>query len=151
MKKQTIQNWAISLQSLGIVFVLLLSTAFVCSNGSESTSGENSIVSTTNSAALTEAIVKEIITTKEKRVNDEVLKPEVTFESVRIGKTRKANKADEYEGIPAGETVYPVRVKYNVTLQYSTGPETKNHHYDWDFFKDEHGEWATLGKGPVRQ
>ncbi len=148
MKKQTTQNWAVSLQLLGIVFVLLFNTAFVC-GGNESNLVTDLPASTTNSETLTEVIVKEIITAKVIRTNKD-FETEITFESVRIGKTRTANKADENQGIPAGETVYPVRVKYTVVLQTSTGPQTTNHHYDWDFFKDSFGEWASLGKGPVR-
>ena len=104
---------------------------------------------TSSNSALTQAVVEEIITGRQKKLYAN-LEPTVTFESVRIGKTRKANKADEYEGIPAGATVYPVRVKYSVVYRYSDGDKTENHHYDYLFFKDSFDEWATLGLGPVR-
>ena len=148
MKKQTIQNWAVSLQLLGIVCVLLFNTAFGC-GGNDSNLVTDLPASTTNAEALTEEIVKEIITEKVIRTNKD-FETEITFESVRIGKTRTANKVDENNGVPAGETVYPVRVKYTVVIQTSTGPQTTNHHYDWDFFKNNFGEWASSGRGPVQ-
>jgi len=106
------------------------------------------------SDVLTEANVKEVVTRQANHVVDgSISAPKsitVTFESVRIGSTRKANKADEYEGIPPKATIYPVRVKYTAIYHYSRSDETNHYYYDYLFFRDSFNDWKTLGLGPVR-
>ncbi len=140
------------LVSLGLVFVLCFGLAFThkrVSSGNTVSTG----LRTTSPADLTEEIVKQIVTKRENNLTKYSTGPKsvtVTFESVRFGKTRGANRQDEIDGIPPGETVHPVRVKYTSMYHYSNTDEEKNIHYDYNFYKDSYGEWAALGVGPVR-
>lgn len=136
--------------SLSLIFVLCFGVAFAYESD---TTGTNTASLSTNLAALTEDIIKQIITKQENNLTKYSTGPKsvtVTFESIKIGKARKANKADEYEGIPPGATIYPVRAKYTAVHHYNDGDQEKKYHYDYYFYQDSFDEWATLGLGPVR-
>jgi len=146
MKIQTTRRQTIAAKTIGMFLTLMLSLNFVVGINSASAAAYNV-------AALTEAIAKTVITKQENNVTKYSTGPKsvtVTYEIVRLGKTRKANKADEYEGIPAGATVYPVRAKYTVVQHYGSGDKTTEKHYDYDFYENNFGGWETLGRGPVR-
>ncbi len=128
------------LVSLSLVFVVCFGLAFKFD-------GKNNV--SASPGTLTEEIVKTFVTAKNKKVPPDNI-VSITFESIQFGKTRTANKADEYEGIPAGETVNPVRVKYSVRRHWSTGDDDKQVYYDYSFYKNNYGEWDALGNGPVR-
>ena len=140
------------LVSLGLVVLLCLGLGFTqerASAGRTVSTGSG----TTSATDLTEAVVKQIVTKRENNLTKYSTGPKsitVTFESIQFGRTRAANKQDEFNGIPLGETVHPVRVKYTSVRHYSNTDEEKNIHYDYDFYKDSFGEWAALGVGPVR-
>lgn len=145
MIRQTTRRQTILTTAFGMILTLVLGLNFVGINPASA--------SAYSIAALTEAIAKTVITKQENNVTKYSTGPKsvtVIYESIRLGKTRKANKADEYEGIPAGANVYPVRAKYTVTQHYSSGDKTTEKHYDYDFYENSFGDWATLGRGPVR-
>jgi hypothetical protein len=133
-----------SVITLGLVLTVFFSLAFRCGTPSG-----------TSSEALTESDVKQLITRREKMlatgVGTSPNSADVTFESIKFGTTRTANKQDEFDGVPEGETVYPVRTKYTAHRQWGSGStEDRETYYDWDFFKNNYGEWDAIGKGPAR-
>ncbi len=132
--------------NLILIFALLSTLAFKCG---DNTSNDG------NFGQLTETIVKQVVTKREERLAtgaggspDSVT---VTFENIDFGTTRIANKKDEFEGIPNGETVYPVGVRYTPHRQWRNGTtEDTEIYYSYDFYLNKYGEWAVLANGPAR-
>jgi hypothetical protein len=142
---------------------MLFGMAFACGNDNGDTNPPKPSINTsdkilpessTKSVDLTEDFVKQFLTERENNaVNGGLTSPAsktITFESIKFGQVRQANKKDEYEGIPAGATIYPVRAKYTVVNHYNDSDVENEVHYDYEFYKDSFGEWTTLGLGPVR-
>ena len=128
---------------LGLSFALCFGLAFAHEGGAAHAPA----------AAPTEEVVRQYVTRRQEKLTKSSTGPKsvtVTFESIRFGTSRKANARDEFDGIPKGETVYPVRVKYTAVYHWGSGDEEKQIHYDYEFYKDNYGEWAALGLGPVR-
>jgi hypothetical protein len=130
-----------SVITMGLVFTVFFSLALKCG--------------TPSGGDLTESDVKQLITRREKMlatgVGTSPNSADVTFESIKFGTTRTANKQDEIDGVPEDETVYPVRTKYTAHRQWGDGTsEDRETYYDWDFFKNSYGEWDAIGKGPAR-
>jgi hypothetical protein len=140
-----------SLINLGLVFVLCFGVASASEvDNVGSTNAEGSTAA--GSASLTEDVVKQLITKREENLTKSSTGPKsitVTFESIRFGQSRRANEQDKIDGIPT-QTVYPVRVKYTAVHQYANEDQSKEHHYNYNFYEDSYGEWAALGVGPVR-
>jgi len=139
--------------NFSLILVLLLTLAFKCGNNSSDENPGNE--PHTNTGALTEATVKQFITGREERAAtgaggspDSVT---VTFESINFGTTRTATVQDQYDGVPKGETVYPMRVKYTPHRRWINGTkEDPEIYYSYDFYLNKYGEWDALSKGPVR-
>ena len=107
-----------------------------------------------NTAPLTEADVKAFVTRQQERsatgIGSVHKSVTLTFESVRMGAPRPINYADQLEGM-RGATIYPVQVKYQGLRRWGNGStQTVETHYAYDFFRDEFGDWAAKGLGPVR-
>lgn len=105
-------------------------------------------------AGLNTPAVKAHITKKEKSLATGIgsahQSVSVTFESIRFGKARKTTPKDRVVNGIEGPMVYPVRVKYTSHRRWGNGEtETKNIHYDYEFYKDSYGEWNTYMVGPV--
>lgn len=101
----------------------------------------------------TEEIVKRHIIKGEEKLTKYSSGPKsvtVTFEGVRFGQARTATRSDEDNGVPRGGTVHPVRVRYTSVHHYSNTDEEHKYHNEYDFYRDSFGEWAALGRGPVK-
>jgi hypothetical protein len=73
----------------------------------------------------------------------------VEFDEVHFGETRKPNEQDKIDGV-RGDTVYPVRAKYKSLRRWGNGEtEEKVIHYNYDFYRDEFGDWNAILRGPV--
>jgi hypothetical protein len=155
-----------SLITVRVVFVMLLSFALACKEDTKlaNTPIDNGRTNTASAAAnsessdaLTEDIVKQVFT---KQANSSVnqsgstdTKPvSVAFQSIQFGITRKANIKDESEGVPAGATMHPVRVKYTVVTNFSGKNRENKYDEDYYLYKDKSGAWAKLSMkaGPVK-
>ncbi len=147
-----IQN---ALINLSLVLVLIFTLAFKCGNDSDDNPTPPDNKRQINSGELTETIVKQIVTQREEMLAtgaggspDSVT---VTFENIDFGTSRIANKQDEFNGIPNGETVYPARVRYTAHRQRRNGTtEDQEVYYSYDFYVSKYGKWAVLANGPAR-
>lgn len=73
-----------------------------------------------------------------------------TFSAVRFGASRPTNAYDRGTNGITGPTVYPVRVTYTSLRTWGNGEtETKPIKYDYEFYKDQYGEWAAYRVGPA--
>jgi len=105
-------------------FVILLLYIFSgCGNNNDDRSGP------------TEAEVKEVITKMHESYNS-AAPTDITFESVKFGKSKK--------GV-LDETIYPVQVKYIVNTIYAGHPNTDNVDKLYNFASNGVGEWEATG------
>ena len=146
-----IQN---ALINLSLLVVLLFTPAFKCGeNTGDDLPADNG--QSVNWGQLTETIVKQVVTQREERLAtgdggspDSVT---VTFESIIFGTIRTANKQDELDGVPKGQTVYPAKVRYIPHRRWENGTkEDPEINYSYDFFVNKYGQWDSLGRGPAR-
>ena len=103
---------------------------------------------------LTEAVVKEFVSRQESRnatgVGSAPKSASVTFASVRFGAKRAADRRDRLVNGITGPTVHPARVNYTVLRTWGNGEtESKTINYDYEFYKDEYGEWKAYMVGPA--
>lgn len=105
---------------------------------------------------ITQEVVKKFITQREEKdqgqFNGGKNLKSISFESVQFGTSRKALPG-ELIRVPAGTTIYPVRVKYTTHRAWPANagaPEAVTIHWTYDFYKDEYGEWTGASTGPVR-
>jgi hypothetical protein len=105
------------------------------------------------STALTEDAIKRFITRKEENLATGVGSAHksvaLDFLEIRLGDPRKPNEQDKIDGV-RGDTVHPVRAKYKSTRKWGNGDtDEKTIHYNYDFYKDEFGDWNAILRGPL--
>ena len=130
-----------------------------CGGGDAQTQGAHAAAAPTSAKAQdgapSEQDVKDLITRREKSsatgvgaVHSGV---ELAFDEVRFGEPRAANERDRLVNGITGPTVYPVRVRYTSNRTWGNGQtEAKPIHYDYEFYRDEMGDWDVYLVAPVR-
>jgi hypothetical protein len=106
-----------------------------------------------NSAGPTEADVKQFITRKEEASatghGGQAGSVTLTFQNIRFGASREADRRDRLVNGITGSTVYPVRVKYTAHRTWPGGSQDQTIHRDYEFFQDQNGEWDSYLVGVV--
>jgi hypothetical protein len=140
-----------SLMSLG----LLVSLVCGLSNPNPIFAAPKKKAKQVKNVGITSTAVKAFITRKEKMLATGIGSTHksvvVTFESVRLGASRKANLRDRTVNGITGPIIYPARVKYTSLRTWGNGEtESVPIHYDYEFYKDAYGSWDAYMVGPVR-
>lgn len=129
--------------SLFKVLFAIFSVALFVSNAGAGTAGP------------TDADIKSHISKKEEAlatgVGSSHKSATLTFESIKVGKARKATDRDRLVNGITGPVVYPVRVRYTSNRLWGNGSkESKTIFYEYEFFKDSFDEWNSYMVGPVK-
>lgn len=119
-------------------------------------SDQSSATTTSAPAATggpTEEEAKELITRRVQSsatgIGSQPSAVDLTFQSVEIAPARPVNQQDKMDGM-RGDNSWLVRAKFTELRRWGSGStETRETHYNYDFYRDDFGKWDYMGRGPV--